>query len=181
MKKLSSLAVILILLLLLVAACSSSNAGNSAKEDVEEEKVVITENTEITDSMTEEELKQIVEKVMEANLKFSEEENLDAYIKTLASEYNTEESRASIQELFDLFDLDYELVDIEILEISKESAMVKVTQKTIAKQITEGYQFSNHIVSATHNLENENGFFKVKSTITDQDSIQYLDENGNPL
>lgn len=174
----------LLVSLLVMAACGTDNEKDqkgTENNNASEEKVIVDENTKIEESMTEEELEEIALAVLEANVKYAETEELDKYLNTLSSEANNEETIASIEELFDAFNLDYDLLDVEIQSITHEEATIFVTQKTVATEIVDGYQFKHHIVDATHTLINENGNYKIYTTEVHQESIQYLDANGEPL
>lgn len=52
--------------------------------------------------------------------------------------------------------------------------MVTVTQQSVATFIADGYTFSDHIASATHTLQVEDGTYKFYSTSVD--NIEFINQ-----
>ncbi len=170
-----------------MVGCSSDKAEPKEEkekpvvEETEKKEPAVEEKVE-KDETTVEEVQAEVEKVINDNLKFAEEEDIDAYMGTLSKEYSgNAEVTASTQVLFDAYDIDYEVIDVKVVESSEEQVTVEVKQKAIATKVEEGYTFQNHIATAVHTLVKEDGQFKFSVTETLEDSIEYLDEEGNPI
>ena len=171
--KLKLIIVVLLLTLTMIACGADDDMRITGNE--------IDENTVIEDSMSEEELSEIALAVLEANLVYSETEDIDNYLNTLTSDQNIPSVIEGLEELFDTFDIEYELMDIEILSISPEEAVIQTEQKTVATYISDGYLFNHNIATVTHTLINEDGNYRIRWTELDSDSVVSIDEYGNPI
>ena len=100
--------------------------------------------------------------VFRANVQALNEENLDAYMATLDSGASGfDRTRALIQNLFETYDLHYEIDAIEVVEVSTETIKLRVTQTT---KKTSGPAFNNNQLVATHTLKKRNGVWKISDT-----------------
>jgi len=181
-KKLPLIVATSALALTLVGCGVAEDSDKEVKEEVKTEEVVVekeTENVEVDETVDAE---QAVLDAVELNLQYAETENLDGYMDTLdIPEESVELVRQSTQQLFDAFDLDYEIVSAEVLELNEDSAIVEVVQKTIATDVAEGQLFNNNEALATHTLNLVDGKWKIATTNLDPTSVKMLDKNGDPV
>lgn len=114
-------------------------------------------------------------KIIEDNVRFSEEENLEEYLKTMVqSAQESEATIKAINELFANFDIEYEILEMRVIAEKKDAVQVRVTLKSTATFVVEGMQFRNNIMTAIRTLEKENGEYKIsKDTL---ENVEYLDE-----
>lgn len=167
MKRKLSLFILFSAVVLSLIGCSLGDNTSSEKEQVEEEPISAEEQ---------------VINVIKLNMDYAEKEDLDGYLSTInIPEEFIEEQRQSNQEFFDLFDIDYELLSIEVVELTETTAIVDIVQQTIATEIAEGYMFNHSQLAATHYLDLVDGEWKISATEIDDSSIIYLDANGEPL
>ena len=109
--------------------------------------------------------------VVYANLEAAEDEDLDAYMATIHEDSALYENTESIMVLlFDTYDLDYEVDDLEILEITKNEAEIRLVQ--ITRRI-RGPEFDDNEATVVHTLRRSDGeWFFWESLIED---IELLD------
>jgi len=151
----------LLFVFLLLAGCygrvqqplaSSSLAETAAQDSSLQDNAIADRDREI----------EAAKSVFRANVKALNEENLDAYMATLDSgSSGFEQTRALIQNLFETYDLRYEIDAIEVVEASTETIKLRVTQST--KKIS-GPAFNNNQLVAIHTLRKRNGEWKISET-----------------
>lgn len=109
--------------------------------------------------------------VIQNNLEAMNKEDIDLYMSAMKSDTAEFEmiKTATIQ-MFETYDLEAKIKDIEILEENDTTAKVRVVQVT--KKI-DGPEFKDNEIEMIHNLEKIDGEWKfVTSEIKD---IKYLD------
>ncbi|MEN2768537.1 hypothetical protein [Ornithinibacillus xuwenensis] len=110
--------------------------------------------------------------VIHENLKYAEEEDIDPYVDTIASAAR-EATRTQTTQIFELYDIDYEILNAEVVEEQPDSIVVEVQQQSIATFVAEGYQFNDNVSVARHTLINEDGEWKISATeILNVENIQ---------
>nr|WP_106782613.1 hypothetical protein [Lysinibacillus timonensis] len=130
--------------------------------------VTISEEIKTDDSNIEE-----VIEVMIENLQLAGEENLVEYMKTNVNEIAViQENIDSTKALFDNYDIEYELLAIDIQELSDEHAIVTVTQQSVSTYVAEGYLYDDNIATATHTLKKEDGTYKFEAT--NLDNVEFI-------
>lgn len=104
----------------------------------------------------------------------AEKEDYDAYMKDVSKRLRTDESFiALMNELFEKYDLKYEVQNIKILSLTNTKAIVEVKQKATATYVVDGYVYRNNITTTMHSIIKEGGKFVFdESYISD---IEYLD------
>lgn len=176
-------------ILLLMVGCSEKEEEKVIEEaltveneenDVSEEGIE-TEETENSEEGTEESTEEgeivnpaiefdevIVEELttlLFENLEFAQNEDFENYLSTLASEIReNEDNIEQVRSLFENFDLEYEILNFEVLSIEEDHAVVKVVQKTVATYVAEGWEFTDSIVTAQHTFIKEEDGYKFFTT-----------------
>jgi hypothetical protein len=111
------------------------------------------------------------ESVIEANAKYMTEENFDKVMDTIDKDspaYASSESM--VKKLFDLYDLNYKIISMKVINESNDEAQVEFVQETTK---IKGPAFKNNRVDGIHILRRDDNSWKIYSTkIT---NIQYLD------
>ncbi|WP_156291390.1 hypothetical protein [Oceanobacillus salinisoli] len=100
--------------------------------------------------------------VVESNLQYAEEEDLEAYVDTLAAGVQ-EERTTEIEELFENADVNYEIVGTDVVIESTSTIVLLVEQKAVATDLAEGYEFTDSIAEVQYSLAKEEGEWKVFS------------------
>lgn len=110
------------------------------------------------------------ESVIYANAKYMAEENLSAAMNTIHPESPVfENTRKLVQEIFDQFDLNYEIKSLEILEETEEEAKVRFVQLT---RKVAGNDFADNRMTGIHTLRKDGNFWKIFSTVSED--MEYL-------
>jgi hypothetical protein len=106
------------------------------------------------------------ESVVEANAKYMNEEKYDETMNTIHKDcpsYPT--SEIMIKKLFELYDLNYEIVSMKVLEDNDSEAKIEFTQ--ITKKLN-GPEFKDNKSTGIHTLKKDSDSWKIFSTkITD--------------
>lgn len=109
--------------------------------------------------------------LIERNVDVFNNEDVDGYMADLASDYaNLAQTKATIEGTFAAYDLLAELHEIDILEITEETASVRIVLQTTSLAESD---FKNNVVEFVQVLKKENG----KWVFTDQVeilAIEYL-------
>lgn len=167
LKKKWSLFLFLSIIALLLVGCNIGEDAASGEKGKETEPITVEE--------------QIVN-VIKLNMEMAEKEDLDGYMATIdIDEEIVEDQRRAHQEFFDAYDIDYELLSAEVIEITETTAKVEIVQKAVATYVADGNVYNNHQVTANHNLTLVDGEWKISTTEVDENSIIYLDSNGEPI
>ena len=109
--------------------------------------------------------------VIRKNLDTAQEEKLEEHISTIHPNSPAYEStRRIMEQMFSLYDLNYELKDMKIIKKSKTEAEVEFIQVTKKKK---GPDFRDNKVKGVHILKDYNGEWKIYNTIIN--NVEYLD------
>lgn len=175
MKKILFALVLAVGAFLLFTYLQGEKKEENKKEEVKTEqtqKEKKEQTKEVVKELSEEET---IKEVLQLNLDAAESEDLELYLSTLANEaVAVENENHAIQNLFDTYDIDYELVDIEDITIDGNTAKVKMTQSSKALEVAEGYMFNDNVAVATHTLIKEDGKWKIAAT--EVNSVELLTE-----
>ncbi|MCQ6276263.1 hypothetical protein JMM81_15155 [Bacillus sp. V3B] len=158
------------MIMLMLTSCMQKEEVVKKSTVVEEKKEVERETKEIP---TDEELIA----VLQANIDTFHDKDLKAHMKTIHSQspaYDATES--DVKYLMDLYTLNMELVETEVIEKTEKMAKVVYTQRTIK---LVGPEFKNNELTGVHTLRPENGEWKIVSTVVE--TTVYLDEFGFPM
>jgi len=151
------LSIFTILTLVFLAACSDDSANGTKEKELSKE----------------DKIKNAAMEVIELNEKYAEEEKLDDYMSTLSAANQSEEARMTNKELFDNFDIEYKVSDINFTELTDEKVVVELVQEVRATDVAEGYAFTNSSFKVKHTLVKEDGEFKFDTTeIIEQNVIE---------
>lgn len=113
--------------------------------------------------------------VLEGNILALENENMDEYMSkvyTHAEQTTFAEIKKMLSDIFEDFDLAYELRDFEFLSISEQEVKVRVTQITT---LVEGENFRDNESIFIHTLKPQKEEWKFFDS--EVESIKYLDED----
>lgn len=109
--------------------------------------------------------------LIEKNLEYFNNEDVDAYMNTISSESLVyEPTKEAIVQVFELYDLEVSVDKIKVLEIDDETAIVQVTQTT--KKI-EGQEFKNNKTTVKYTLIKTEDGWKLDNT--EMVNIEYID------
>ncbi len=102
------------------------------------------------------------ESVVEANTRYMNEENFDKVMNTIDENSPAYAlSETMIQKLFDMYDLNYKIISIKILNESNDEAKVEFVQETTK---IKGPAFKNNRVTGIHTLKKVGNSWKILGT-----------------
>ena len=111
------------------------------------------------------------ESVVEANIKYMNEEKFDKVMNTIDKDspsYPTSETM--IKQIFKLYDLNYKITSMKLIEDDDSEAKIEFTQMTTK---INGPKFKNNKSAGIHTLKKNGDSWKIYSTqMTD---VQYLE------
>lgn len=111
------------------------------------------------------------EGVVKMNAEYMDKEDLDGSLSTIHPESPAyESSKQMTSKLFEVYDLDYKLEKVELVEENKNEARVKFVQLTTKKS---GPEFRNNRFTGVHILRKYNGNWKIYST--ESVNVDYVD------
>lgn len=106
------------------------------------------------------------ESVIYANAKYMTEENLSEVKNTIHSSspaFNATDNL--VKELFRMYDLEYKVESVVIIEEMEDEAQVRFIQSTTK---INGPEFRNNRLTGIHQLKKENGSWKIYNTVTEK-------------
>jgi len=109
--------------------------------------------------------------LLENNIQALESENIDEYMSMLNRD-DDEQTQQMLIEIFENFDLAYEMSDYEFLSISEKEIKVRITQTTT---LVKGENFRDNESIIIHTLREQKA--KWKFFESEVESISYLDED----
>ncbi|MBD2040251.1 hypothetical protein [Microcoleus sp. FACHB-672] len=114
--------------------------------------------------------KQKIKSVIDLQAKALNEENIDVYMKTISQSSPQYSLTVEVlTELFQQYDLKYEITDMEFLTLAQNEAKVKIIQTTTK---IKGPAFRDNKTVIIHTLRKDNGEWKFY--LTALDSVNYL-------
>jgi PBP1b-binding outer membrane lipoprotein LpoB len=112
------------------------------------------------------------ESVVEANARYMNEEDFDKVMNTIDENSPAyASSETTIQQLFDMYDLNYKIISIKVLDESNDEAKVEFDQKTTK---IKGHAFKNNRVTGIHTLKKVGNSWKIFGT--EIKNIDYLNK-----
>lgn len=129
----------------------------------------------VTESEPDSNIESEIIKVLEGNILALENENMDEYMSkvyTHAEQTTFAEIKKMLSDIFEDFDLAYELRDFEFLSISEQEVKVRVTQITT---LVEGENFRDNESIFIHTLKPQKEEWKFFDS--EVESIKYLAED----
>ena len=102
------------------------------------------------------------ESVVEANIKYMNEEKYDEAMNTIHKDSPAYPvSDTMIKQLFDLYDLNYKIVSMKVLEDNDSEAKIEFVQITTK---LKGPEFKNNQSRGIHTLKKDGDSWKIYST-----------------
>lgn len=106
------------------------------------------------------------ESVIYANAKYMTEENLSGVMNTIHSASPAiSATEHLVKELFEMYDLEYKVESVVIIEEMEDEAKVRFVQRTTK---LNGPEFRNNRLTGIHQLKKENGSWKIYNTISEK-------------
>ncbi len=110
------------------------------------------------------------ESVIYANAKYMTQENLSGVMNTIHSLSPAIKATENlVLELFKVYDLEYKIESVVIIEEMEDEAQVRFVQRTTK---INGPEFRNNRLTGIHQLKKEKGSWKIFNTISEK--IDYL-------
>ncbi len=108
--------------------------------------------------------------VIEKNIEATEEEDLERVAKTMYSDHpDFELFMEETEQIFEQFDLSYELEILDVNIVDEETARVEFRQETSAENEEN---FEDNLITGTHELRKADGQWKIYEThITDSQPL----------
>ncbi len=109
--------------------------------------------------------------VIEKNIEATEEENIEAFSETMYQDHpEFDIAVEETKQLFEQFDLEYELEIQNVSLVDEEIATVEFEQETRA---INGRDFDDNVATGVHEVRKENGQWKIYETeITESRPIE---------
>lgn len=89
---------------------------------------------------------------MVKNLQYAEDEELEAYTEMMINESQNEQTKEFTNQMFENFDIDYEIQAIHVQDIAEETVQLIVTQQSIATEVREGHTFNDTVATGLYLL-----------------------------
>jgi hypothetical protein len=102
------------------------------------------------------------ESVVEANIKYMNEENFDEVMNTIYQDgpsYKT--TKMMLNTLFKAYDLNYKIVSMKVIEDNNSDAKIEFVQLTTKLR---GPDFKNNKITGIHTLKKDGDSWKILST-----------------
>jgi|SRR6056297_2122332 len=129
--------------------------------------------TGCTDNQAE---KEAVKAVLQNNLKALQEEDLDGYLATLHKESpGYEKMKKVCPKIFEIYDLEHEIREIKVLDLSDQKAKVRTVQT--ARRLAGPPSYKDNQSTTVHTLKKYQGEWKVYQTT--QKSMKYLNDTAS--
>lgn len=145
--------IIIVAFLLAVVMTAGCPGKNAEKEALEVEKVAI-------------------KAVLYNSVKSLQQESLEGYLDTVHPESpGYAKMKTVCPEIFKMYDLEHELVDVKVLDITGNEARVQTMQ--VARRLAGPENFRNNRSTSIHTLKKYQGQWKVYET--EQKGAEFLD------
>src|SRR4051812_5337497 len=105
-----------------------------------------------------------VKQVMEQNVQFLQEENIEGYLSTIV-ESAREDSAEAMEAFFKNYDIEYELMKFDVVEEKSDKIVVETEQYADATYVAEGQSYKSHIAVAVHTFVKENGSWRISESV----------------
>ncbi|MFL2134115.1 hypothetical protein [Desemzia sp. FAM 24101] len=108
---------------------------------------------------------QEVVQVIQDNLHYAQEEDMEGYLSTLISSAR-EETEEELFPFFESYDLEHTVLSVEILDQEENRMLIKTEQQAVMVDSVDGAeQYRDHIAEANHTVIKENEEWKIEETI----------------
>lgn len=150
-------------LMLVVAGCGDKEEEKEEpkNEQEDEDKEKNAEEDKEDEEKTDEEIEKEVEKVVYDNIDYTNDEDVEGYLKAIPTEYQ-EETREQVEEMYAAGNIAYEILEHDFVSVSEDEVVIDVIQSTEAAD--EETQFDDNISEIRHTLRPEDGEWKIYET-----------------
>lgn len=143
---------------LLLTGCTQRKT--TEYQDPESVSYEIRYDTEVID---EEAVLEAVE-VVEDNLRYSQDEDIEGYKSTIVEEAR-ENTEKELESFFNDYDLEHTVLSVKVLEQEEASMLLEVAQQSVVIQAEDGAEeYRDHVAIANHTLIPEDGSWKIADT-----------------
>ncbi|MGX9931875.1 hypothetical protein ACW0KB_11605 [Virgibacillus salarius] len=111
-----------------------------------------------------------VKQVLEDNLTYSEDENMDKYLETIV-DASREDTKKQLEVFFKDYDITYELLDFKVIEESNDRIVIEAEQRATASFIAAGESYRDHIAHMEYVFVNESDGWKIASSTVTKTNI----------
>lgn len=132
------------------------NSEPYSEEGAVEGEGTTSEATDADEGAAEEALRVLFDNIDHANNK-----DVDGYLKAIPEEQHTT-ARSAVEQMFNSGDLEFDILDYEVVSADQDMAEITIVQTTISKEEIAG--FENNIAEILHTLQNVNGEWKIISS-----------------
>lgn len=154
LKKMKVLMIMVSLFLVLLSACATPNNLSEG-------------NPEVSGNYANEENVFAAKELLEKNLQYAQEENIEGYLSTISTEAHAD-TREAMTIFFDTHTVSHTLLAFEVVEEYENELVVKSRQKTMGADDTGETEYRNHIAEVLHVFEKIEGEWKIiESSVTD--------------
>lgn len=148
-------------LLLFLSACSPGVRRTRPYTDPDEYEYSINVDTDVIDQIAIDEAVETIEN----NLKYAEEENIDAYLGTIISSSHAD-TRVELESFFEDYDLEHTILMITVKDQEEDIMLIEVEQQTIVTDAAEEAEnYRDHVAIANHTLELEDNRWRISQTV----------------
>lgn len=149
--------------MLVVAGCGDKEEEKEEpkNEQEDEDKEKNAEEDKEDEEKTDEEIEKEVEKVVYDNIDYTNDEDVEGYLKAIPTEYQ-EETREQVEEMYAAGNIAYEILEHDFVSVSEDEVVIDVIQSTEAAD--EETQFDDNISEIRHTLRPEDGEWKIYET-----------------
>ena len=120
---------------------------------------------QVTGTVTDEIAANEAVQVIEDNLQYASEEDMDGYVSTIISSAR-EETASELAAVFETYDLEHTLLSVEILEQEEGRMLIRTQQQTVMIDVIDGAEsYRNHIAEANYTMFLEGNEWKIEETV----------------
>lgn len=149
---------------ILLFGCQNRSRESYTYQDPAE----VTYEVEGTDEITNHQAIDEAVELVEQNLSYVEEKQMEGYLSTIVSSAR-EETEAELAPFFESYNIEHTILGIEVLEQQPNQILLQVEQQSILiDKDPNAEEYRDHIAEANHTLTYENDKWKIaETTITD--------------
>lgn len=107
-----------------------------------------------------------VKNVLQLNLKYAEDKDIEGYLTTISSSAH-EDTEEAMSGFFNDFTVSHLLLEFEVIEQGQDELVAKAKQQTTGDTDLEDEEYRDHIADILHIFEKEDGNWKIsESSVT---------------
>lgn len=153
----------LVISMVLLSGCGSSLTRSYI--DPASHSYEVSTDVELVDEEAAEEAAEEAITVIENNLAYAEDENLEGYLSTIAS-VGHENTKDELSAFFEEYDLEHTILSVTVLDQQPDRMLIEVEQQSIATYTAEGAEeYRDHVSVANHTLVLETDEWVISETI----------------